>query len=150
MLDYIMLLFYYDNWANSRVIGSLNGAQDSKALAPFAHLLLSEQIWLFRLIGRDTSTINKSQELSLADCENLSDELNQTFDSYLDSVPDADLEPLVTYKNSKGAEFQTSIRDILTHVVLHSAYHRGQVAKILREEGHTPADTDYITFTRGR
>ncbi|HEV7889722.1 MAG TPA: DinB family protein [Pyrinomonadaceae bacterium] len=148
MLEYMLLLFSYDAWANARALGSLNGAQDSKALAPLAHLLVSEEIWFMRLAGEDTSTVNKSPELSLADCENLAEEARQSFEAYLDSLPGENLDVLVTYKNFKGTEFQTSAIDILTHVLMHSAYHRGQTAMTLRGEGHTPADTDYITFVR--
>ena len=33
---------------------------------------------------------------------------------------------------------------MLTHVVMHSAYHRGQIASHMRESGLTPAYTDFI------
>lgn len=32
----------------------------------------------------------------------------------------------------------------LTHVAMHSAYHRGQIAGELREPGNTPPYTDFI------
>jgi len=40
------------------------------------------------------------------------------------------------------------VGDILTHVLLHSAYHRGQIAVDLRAAGLTPAYTDYIHAVR--
>ena len=54
----------------------------------------------------------------------------------------------VAYVNSKGEEWTTSVEDILMHVVLHSAYHRGQVAYVLRAGGATPAYTDYAHCVR--
>lgn len=38
--------------------------------------------------------------------------------------------------------------DILTHVLMHSAYHRGQIASHMRANGKTPAYTDFIHAVR--
>ena len=148
MLETIKRLFAYDAWANARALDSLNGARDGKALAPLAHLLVSEQIWLMRLLGEDTSTVDKSPELSQAECSSLFEETRAGFASYLGSLDEEGLGSLLTYKNFKGAELQTPVGEILAHVAMHGAYHRGQVAKALRAGGHAPADTDYITFVR--
>ena len=40
------------------------------------------------------------------------------------------------------------MRDILTHVTMHSAYHRGQIAADVRVAGFTPAYTDFIHAVR--
>lgn len=148
MLELIKRLFAYDAWANARALDSLRAAQGSKALAPLAHLLVAEKIWLMRLRGEDTSAIDKSPELSHAECESLALELRASYASYLDSLGEGDLGSPLTYKNFKGTEFRTPVADVLTHVAMHGTYHRGQVAKAMRAEGAAPADTDYITFVR--
>ena len=53
------------------------------------------------------------------------------------------------YRNSAGTAFDSRIDDILMHVAVHGAYHRGQVALSLRQEGVRPNPTDYIAFIRG-
>ena len=148
MLELILRLFAYDAWANARALDSLKGAKDGKALAPLAHLLVSEKIWLMRLRGEDTSAIDKSPEMSHAECESLAAEMRAGYASYLGSLNDDGLGSLLTYRNFKGTEFRTPVGDILTHVAMHGTYHRGQVAKALRAGGHAPADTDFITFVR--
>ena len=50
--------------------------------------------------------------------------------------------------NSKGQSWTSRVEDVLTHVLLHGAYHRGQIASALREAGLTPPYTDYIHATR--
>ena len=40
------------------------------------------------------------------------------------------------------------MEDVLLHVVMHSVYHRGQIATEVRAAGHTPAYTDYIQAVR--
>ena len=65
---------------------------------------------------------------------------------YLRTV--ADLSQTFAYKNTKGEAWSSSIGDVLTHVLMHSAYHRGQIASHMREQGHTPAYTDFIHAVR--
>jgi uncharacterized damage-inducible protein DinB len=38
----------------------------------------------------------------------------------------------------------------LMHVALHGAYHRGQIAQVIRQGGGEPVNTDFITFQRLR
>jgi uncharacterized damage-inducible protein DinB len=64
-------------------------------------------------------------------------------------VGPADLARPVTYKNSAGAQFTSLVEDILLHVCLHGAYHRGQITTALRTSGSIPNPTDYIAFIRG-
>lgn len=150
MIETIRKLFTYDAWANARVLDSLKLDQhgNQKALNLLAHLLVSENIWLLRLRGDDTSQINKSPESSIAECGRLIDEMQKAFDDYLCSLNEEDLDAPVTYRNFKGTEFHTPVRDILMHVSLHGTYHRGQIATAMREEGMKPVDTDFITFVR--
>jgi len=54
----------------------------------------------------------------------------------------------VDYVNSKGEKWTSRADDILAHVILHGAYHRGQIATIVRGSGETPAYTDYIHCVR--
>ena len=40
-----------------------------------------------------------------------------------------------------------SALDILTQVVTHGSYHRGQIAKILGQSGESSINTDFIVYT---
>jgi len=67
----------------------------------------------------------------------------------IDSMDEIALSGGVTYRNSIGDEYTNSPADILIHVALHGAYHRGQIAAAVRAGGDTPATTDYIAYVRG-
>lgn len=54
----------------------------------------------------------------------------------------------MSYRSSQGTPFQTSVGDILMHLASHGAYHRGQIALLLRQAGAEPLNTDFITFVR--
>ena len=58
------------------------------------------------------------------------------------------LDRSVHYTNSKGEAYDSLVGDILTHVFMHSAYHRGQIAADMRQNGVTPAYTDFIHGVR--
>lgn len=52
------------------------------------------------------------------------------------------------YRTTAGNSFETPIEDVLLHVVIHLAYHRGQVAAAVRQAGGTPAAADYVVYLR--
>jgi uncharacterized damage-inducible protein DinB len=150
MIKIIRKLFAYDEWAITRIVASLKSmsSQNQKAIRSLAHLLVAERIWFLRLQDQDTSEINLSPELSLAECESLANENQRAYADFLGSLNEDGLHSTVTYKNSKGIEFSTPVADILTHVALHGTYHRGQIATAVRGEEVTPVNTDFITFVR--
>jgi len=67
---------------------------------------------------------------------------------YLAKLGEADLAGTIEYRNSKGEQWQSTVADVLTHVLLHGSYHRGQIASAIRAAGGTPAYTDFIHATR--
>ncbi|HYP28786.1 MAG TPA: DinB family protein [Blastocatellia bacterium] len=144
-------LFAYNEWANRRMIDSLNEPdnQTPKAVRALAHLLIAEKTWLARLLSNlDTTGFDFWQGSSLEECRQLADEVRQAYRDLLNDLTEERLDSDATYRNSKGVEYRTSYRDILQHVLMHSTYHRGQVAMAVRAEGGEPAYTDYIAFVR--
>ena len=148
MLGFLRQLFSYDEWAIARSLSSIDPTVESKAKLLLSHILLAEKIWLTRLRGDDSSAIPTFEEYSIDDCREMAAELHQRYVEFIESLSETDLDRSLTYKNTKGVEFSTPIREILTHVGLHGVYHRGQIAWLVREGGGTAINTDYITFTR--
>jgi uncharacterized damage-inducible protein DinB len=67
---------------------------------------------------------------------------------YFSQLSSSALAEKVIYKNSKGEAWSSTVHDVLTHVALHSAYHRGQIAGLMRARGYAPAYTDFIHAVR--
>jgi len=146
-------LLSYNEWANRRTIVALKASASppAKALRALTHLLIAEQTWLQRFqTAQDSTGFNFWPDASLQQCEALADEMARSYKAFVSSLTEAGLDAVATYKNSKGTEYQTAFRDMLMHVVMHSAYHRGQVAMAIRAENGEPANTDYIGFVRER
>jgi uncharacterized damage-inducible protein DinB len=152
-VDTLQQLLAYNEWANNRAIQFLKDDQNARpnALRPLIHLLIAEKEWLMRFTqNRDTTGANFWPEISLSDCEALANEVHRAYAELVNSLTEEKLDAVATYENSKGVGYETKYRDIFLHVLLHSAYHRGQVAMALRAAGGTPANTDYIAFVRER
>ena len=138
-------LLSFNTWANRAAAASVATAASSHdALRALSHLLLAERTWLDRIDG-DSSRTDFWEMSTLEECVRAVDENAQRFASTIAS--DA-LGRVVHYRNSKGLDFQTPVGEILTHVMMHSMYHRGQVAMGVRQAGGTPAVTDYIAYLR--
>ncbi len=147
--DYLRRLFVYDHWANREVLQSLHAVETppSRSLKLIAHVLGTEYVWLSR-IQPQPPPLAVWPDLSLADCDEHSERLAGLWSDYLDSTTGERITRTVNYKNSKGESWSNSIQDILMHVVMHSAYHRGQIAADMRAAGHEPAYTDFIHAVR--
>jgi len=145
--DYLRRQFFYDGWANREVLNAIRaaGGEDRRSLQLMAHILAAGRVWLERLKIVPQSVPVWPQS-DLAGCESEAKKLESEWLEYMNSV--ADLSQTVTYKNTQGEEWSSSIGDVLTHVLMHSAYHRGQIASHMREQGHTPAYTDFIHAVR--
>jgi uncharacterized damage-inducible protein DinB len=87
--------------------------------------------------------------LDLDGCAALARETHAALESLAASLDERALARPVTYRNSAGDEFTSTVEDMLLQVALHGSYHRGQIARDLRRSGATPLATDYIAWARG-
>ena len=147
VVDHLRRQFAYDLWANQQVLESIRTAARGRdrSFELMSHILAAERLWLERLQQRPQS-LPVWPKLDLEDCEREASELARLWLKYLEEADD--LSQTVAYKNSKGELWMSTILDVLTHVVLHSAYHRGQIASHMRASGETPAYTDFIHAVR--
>ncbi len=149
LVYYFRRQFAYDHWANREVVAALrsDGVSSARSLQLVAHILAAEQLWLERLTQRPQS-LPVWPEFTLDGCEARLTALNSAWGEYLGGLSTAGLAETIAYKNSKGEPWSSTVQDVLTHVVMHSAYHRGQIAAEIRGRGHTPAYTDFIHAAR--
>lgn len=149
-------LFEHMEWADARVRDALAAAADPPAevVQLYAHLLAAEIVWLDRVEGRAAS-VSVWPDADLEQCAELARRASTARRTFVEHrlAPDADtggaLARSVRYVNSAGRTFETPLGEILLHLALHGAYHRGQIATRLRAAGAEPQPTDFIAFVRG-
>jgi uncharacterized damage-inducible protein DinB len=149
MIEHMQRLFSYDDWANHEVLTSLLALQVAppRSVKLLAHIFSAERLWYERL-QLQKQTYPVWPDFSLEHCKLEARELQKLWGTYLHSLKEDALTRLLSYKNTKGEGFESSKQDILMHVILHSAYHRGQIAADIRAAGFVPPYTDFIHAAR--
>ncbi len=149
LLEHFRRQCEYEFWATAEVLRVLAGLPDppSASTRLLAHIIAAQHLWLARLRSHPPR-LAVWPALSLAECAAELREGEVEWQSYLDGLSDDDLSGECNYTNSKGEAWKNSVADILTHVGLHSSYHRGQIALEIRRSGSDPAYTDYVHAVR--
>jgi uncharacterized damage-inducible protein DinB len=137
-------------WADAAVLEALRAAPgaDPAITGLYAHVLAAEHVWHARLTGTP-ATVAVWPDLPAGECAALARESFERLREFVASLPPDGAARPVTYRNSAGNRFTSTVEDILLHVCLHGAYHRGQIALALRQDGAEPRPTDYIAWARG-
>ncbi|MDQ6634855.1 MAG: DinB family protein [Gemmatimonadota bacterium] len=146
-------LFDHLAWADAKARDALRAmpastAEAKRATELYAHVAAAEHVWLARLMGRPQE-YPVWPELDLDAGAELAARTASELRQFVASLCPEDLAREVDYANSAGRRFRDRVEDILMHVAMHGAYHRGQIALLTRQGGGEPASTDYIAFVRG-
>jgi uncharacterized damage-inducible protein DinB len=146
-------MFAYDDWANRECLAAMRAAEPIPAdtIRRMAHILSAQKLWLDRILKQPQS-MPVWPASTIEDCMALADEMSSAWQLYLTRLANqftpGSLDDKVEYRNSRGEVWSSCVEDILTHVLFHSAYHRGQIALQMRDAGTEPAYTDFIHAVR--
>ncbi|MGB0522768.1 MAG: DinB family protein [Flammeovirgaceae bacterium] len=149
MKAHFLKLLEYEKWANDQLIELTQQVTHlpPKVKAIFAHLLNAQLIWHARLTGQPNEV--KVWEVSEPhQWQQLSDQHIRLFQTYVEGMSADDFLGTIEYTNSKGVMYQSSIYEVLTHLGIHSSYHRGQIVVLLRPLVDAVPATDFIFFVR--
>lgn len=142
-------LFQYELWTNRKMIETLQSLDNLPGRVPevFSHILDAQITWLSRLRGEQSPRNvwdNIAPDQWLTELESYT----EGFKAYIEALEEVDLDRPIAYKNSAGHHFETSIGDILVHVLIHSGYHRGQIVAWIRPQLEKVPTFDYIFYLR--
>ena len=148
MKEHFINLIEYNDWANRKIFYVLRDiAQPPKGILDIlSHIILSQENWLGRIKGDYTNSF--WENIALSDLEKRSQSNTEDWLQMIKNSTENDLDKKYAYHNTKGAKFETSLKDIITHLINHSTYHRAQINLLLRQNNIEPALTDYIYYTR--
>src|SRR5437660_2196017 len=130
-------------WANGEWITFVdaNFPSDEYLLTRLSHILLGEQAWFERIAGA-TVDRNVWRTTTLPHLRELHAEHAIGYQELLAG----DLGRVTAYTRFTGEEYQSPVSDILLHLTLHGAHHRGQIATYVSKQGKPPINTDYIQY----
>lgn len=147
MQAYLRQLFEYHDQANQRVwniIYPVSEKVDPYVYKMFTHTHMTQHVWQRRILGKGFD----HEFWALLEQDVLKNLMAQNQNEFATILDQRSLNEIVDYHSMDGESFRSSIMDILTHVSHHFSYHRGQIAKSLRDSGIKPPDTDLILFRR--
>lgn len=149
MRTYFSELFTYEEWANCRVLEAFLQVKNppERAVQLMSHMLAAQQIWYNRLT-QQVVPINVWGVFPSEQLLELMTENAQKFRAFINTLPNDSFDAVISYTNTKGEPFTSTIRQILTHLQLHAAYHRGQIIQLLKPHFADPIPTDYIFYVR--
>lgn len=150
MKNHFINLFYYDIWANRRLAIAIkeNNILSDRALTILSHILSAQLIWLNRIQGLSTAPFPIWEQYKINEIESMIEESNDRWLHYLNNFRLETFEEVVSYTNTAGNTYENTLYEIITHVLNHSAHHRGQLALLIRDEGFDPPQNDFIIFKR--
>lgn len=149
MRDYFFNLLTFSDWTNRRLLEVLLSASEipERAQDLFCHLICARRIWHCRLVGETP----KNGVWDRFDVQNWAAELDvnhKLTDALFEQLDPATLDEVFKYTTTTGVAFETSRTDILTHILIHEAYHQGQINSIIKPYVTKPADIMYISYVR--
>jgi uncharacterized damage-inducible protein DinB len=150
MKRFFIEYFQFNDWANDRVIESLKAIQNPppKCVSIISHIISAQDVWLERISGNHNWNIEVWEPYSIYECSVLSLQSSEGWIKFIRKSREKDFDNLICYKNTKGNEYETPVREIMAHVLNHSSYHRGQINQVLKENNFSPVSIDYIFYTR--
>lgn len=159
MVDRFARWFSQECDAIDRVLSSLETVPPSHRATPefgrattlLAHLVVARSIWLSRFDGSMPSPppLFPPDETVAQVASNWST-TRQAWQTFLATLTDDRLGHEFNYRSSDGGTFHNTIEEVMVHLFAHGAYHRGQIAMLVRAAGGEPATTDYIYWCRHR
>jgi len=146
----------YDLWANLRLARASSRLSVEEFTQPvvssfpsiqqtFVHILWAEELWLERWQGHSSIPLLDPGDYPTArSIQTALEALHGSQVQFLASLERGAEDRAVSYLDSGGQRWEYSLRQMVEHLVVHSAYHRGQLVTLLRQRGIEPPSTDYL------
>lgn len=151
MKSYFIKMFNYAQFANRALLKAITEADNTRgAIKLMAHLLAAEHRWLDRIneVEPYPNAELWPKDFTIEHCIHLVNEYHEEWLGFLERITEADLNKVIIYQNALGGN-QTSVSDILTHVINHGTHTRAQAGQQLKLTGtETLPITDYVYYLR--
>lgn len=145
----LISLFEWNNIANELFIVCFekNENPPKRCLEVFSHIINVHEIWLNRIGNIHDKSLRAWNyhdhfEHALLNANNY----YVTIGFLASESYGRNLEWSFEYKNHEGTTLRSSLIESYFHILSHSAYHRGQVALLLKEAGITAPETSYASL----
>ncbi|MEA1011151.1 MULTISPECIES: DinB family protein [Bacillus cereus group] len=165
MKDNMLKQYDYHVWANIKLFNRLKELPNYETIFnekiqsvfpsikdTFAHIYITDQVWLHILHGssmseaiQDRETLQKQIETkSLHELEKMFENIANQYKEFLSTI--RDVNAVFVIKNSYVGKLETSILELVQHVVNHGTYHRGNITAMIRQLGYSSTMMDFVLY----
>ncbi|MBT2737371.1 DinB family protein [Bacillus sp. ISL-7] len=153
-------MYDYHTWANGVIINRLKELpQDvyhkeiqtgfSSISKVLSHIYATDYTWFDIISGKDMKEalayadqlIEQVETKSIEEMKKIFLDLSERYKELLNSQEN--IEKVIVVDNPYAGLLETSVSETVLHVVTHGSYHRGNIATMLRQMGHTSVMQDY-------
>lgn len=164
VMDHSVLKMYdYHIWANEVILNRLKELPQeifhkevksgfSSVAKVMSHIYLTDLAWLEIISGKSMSdamahTHQLREQMETKNIEEMKAsfyELSKRYKEHLSGQKD--YEKVIEVDNPYAGLLETTVSESILHVVTHGSYHRGNIATMLRQMGHTSVMQDFGLF----
>jgi uncharacterized damage-inducible protein DinB len=152
MLDALRDLYAHQAWADAQHWAALSaaaGALRSEELKDrLVHLHGAQRIWLGRWKGASVPFPTPGQFTVLEEIRTFAQATHRDLATFLSGLDEHALAATIRYTDLKGSAHAQPLGGLMLHLALHSQYHRGQNASLLKRLGHPAPATDFVQWLR--
>jgi uncharacterized damage-inducible protein DinB len=115
-----------------------------KCLEIFGHIINVHELWLNRITNVQDGEVKPWRNMSKIDFAfRNEDNYYVTLGLLTSESYGKNYNWNFTYTNHEGKKIQTNLTEAYFHIISHSAYHRGQIAYILKQNGISLPETQF-------
>ncbi|MEY9866471.1 putative damage-inducible protein DinB [Peribacillus sp. B2I2] len=156
----VLKMYNYHVWANGVIIDRLKELPQhiyhkdiqsgfSSVSKVLSHIYLTDYAWFDIISGNSMNEAMASsdqlrevvEKKSIEEMKKIFLDLSERNKALLNSQEDMD--KVIVVDNPYAGLLETSISESVLHVVTHGSYHRGNIATMLRQMGHTSVMQDF-------
>ncbi|MBT2606217.1 DinB family protein [Bacillus sp. ISL-53] len=155
----VLEMYNYHAWANGVIIDRLNELPEhiyhkeiqsgfSSVSKVLSHIYLTDYTWfdIISGISMDEAMASSSElkkEVEKKSIEEMKKIFIDLYERNKALLSTEDMEKVMVVDNPYAGSLETTISESVLHVVTHGSYHRGNIATMLRQMGHTSVMQDF-------
>ena len=155
--DLMLALMRYKLWADAELMGAVlalpalaTAPEGAVATAIIRHFHTADCVFRAHLLGvpHGYTSANPSEPATLAELRPRVGAIDEWYVEYTRNLDERDLGQALEVRFTDGQHQVLTRSEILLHVSLHGAYHRGNVGILLRKCGADPPPDRFTTYLR--
>jgi uncharacterized damage-inducible protein DinB len=154
-----LLHIRYTGWASRKLLDAAKdipsetlvkdqGVSHASILGTLAHTFFADAVWYMRAVDPSMPRPDPKAVPPLEVLDTRWRDLLQKWEAWAQTLADPDLDKKISYRLLDGSPMESTLKQVVMHVVNHATLHRGQAVALLRQAGVKPPATDLIFYYR--